>query len=76
MNFEISAQIKRINRLYGPYTRETASSDNYIVRGRTSMLQLYVQLCKFVYVGTGSKVPVPGQKYRFNREIPYKLVHM
>ena len=37
-----------------------------LVRGRTSMLQLYVQLCKFVYVGTGSKVPVPGQKYRFN----------
>ena len=41
-----------------------------------SMLQLYVQLCKFVYVGTGSKVPVPGQKYRFNIENPYKLFHM
>ena len=31
MKFEVSARIKRINRLYGPYTRETASSDNYIV---------------------------------------------
>ena len=47
-----------------------------LVRGRTSMLQLYVQLCKFVYVGTGSKVPVPGQKYQFNQENLYKLVHM
>ena len=24
-----------------------------------------VQLCKFVYVGTGSEVPVPGRKYRY-----------
>ena len=51
-----------------------------LVRGRTSMLlvqlYMYVELCKFVYVGTGSKVPVPGQKYRFNIENPYKLVHM
>ena len=31
MKFEVSARIKRINRLYGPYTRETASSDNYSV---------------------------------------------
>ena len=29
MKYEVSALIKRINRLYGPYTRETASSDNY-----------------------------------------------
>jgi hypothetical protein len=25
---EVSARIKRINRLYGPYTRETTSADN------------------------------------------------
>jgi hypothetical protein len=35
-----------------------------------------VQLCKFEYVGTGSKVPIPGQKYRFNIENLYKLFHM
>jgi hypothetical protein len=35
-----------------------------------------VQIRNFVYVGTGSEVPVPGQKYRFNNENSYKLVHM
>jgi hypothetical protein len=24
-----------------------------------------VQLCKFVYVGTGSEAPAPGRKYRY-----------
>ena len=40
MKYEVSALIKRINRLYGPYTRETASSDNYTIPSGTPCLEI------------------------------------
>jgi hypothetical protein len=44
MNFEVSARTKRINRLYGPYTRETSSSDYYgVLAIYTSPSQRLVQ---------------------------------
>ena len=58
MNFEASTRIKRMNTLYGPCTRETATSDNY--KGREQERRSFTPIdVKVGHPDVEADVPVP-----------------